>query len=172
LHTLRAPFRSLPAELTMLNDLSFNIAPHRRKIPFGDMGDLQKNWPADPKAYWLYFPDDGTFGKELSEAGEGVRLRPGQGAELILRAMEPVTRMTFTVSAAERDSVTLEVGGRTQTVELDDGQTREVVFETQPGFLYYDSFVHVIHVRSQRARSAGPLLRIALQVAKRPKPKR
>jgi len=171
-HTLRAPFLGLPAELTMLNDLSFNIAPHRRKIPFGDMGDLQKNWPADSKAYWLYFPDDGTFGKEVSEAGEGVRLRPGKRAELILRAMEPVTRMTFTALAAERDSVTLEVGGRTQTVELDAGEAREVAFDTQPGFLYYDSFVHVIHVESLRANSAGPLVRIALQVARRPKLRR
>jgi len=171
-HTLRAPFRMLPAELTMLNDLSFNIAPHRRKIPFGDMGDLQKNWPADPKAYWLYFPDDGTFGKEASAAGEGVRMRPGQRAELILRAMEPVTRMTFTVSGSEPDTVTIDVGGREQSVEIDPAQPREVRFDTDPGFLYYDSFVHVIHVESRRAATTAPLLRIALQVARRPKPAR
>jgi hypothetical protein len=136
------------------------------------MGDLQKNWPADPKAYWLYFPDDGTFGKEASAAGEGVRMRPGQRAELILRAMEPVTRMTFTVSGSEPDTVTIDVGGREQSVEIGPAQPREVRFDTDPGFLYYDSFVHVIHVESRRAATTGPLLRIALQVARRPRPAR
>lgn len=168
-HTLRAPFRALPAELTMLNDLSFNIAVHRRKIPFGDMGNLQKNWPADPKAYWLYFPDDGTLGKQSDESGEGVRLRAGERAELILRALEPVTRMTFTVSGGASGSLTIDVGGRSQVVAVDPSRENQVAFETGPGFLYYDSFVHVIHVRPEAGGEPGPLLRIALQVAKRPK---
>jgi hypothetical protein len=153
----------------MLNDLSFNIAVHRRKIPFGDMGDLQKNWPADPKAYWLYFPDDGTFGKEVSEGAEGVRVRPGERAELILRALEPVTRMTFSVSGSEAGRVVIRVGSQSRALDVDPAKPGEIAFDTEPGFLYYDSFVHVVHVESQAAGGRGPLLRIALQVQKRPR---
>lgn len=177
-HTLRAPFRLLPAELTMLNDLSFNIAPQRRKVPFGDMGDQQKNWPADPKAYWLYFPDDGTFGKEAAESNEGVRVRAGERAELILRAMEPVARMTFTVTGlAAGDSLKVAVDGDRQGVELGGAGERKLVFQPRRGFLYYDSFLHVIHVDSRlaglapageaEARARGPLIRIALEVQRR-----
>lgn len=175
-HTLRAPFRLFPAELTMLNDLSFNIAPHRRKVPFGDMGDLQKNWPADPKAYWLYFPDDGTYGKEVTDGRESVRVRPGQRAELILRALEPVTRMTFAVAGGlAGDSLVIEVGGAQETQEL--SIERQVEFRPKRGLLYYDSFLYVIHLESRLAseppaggdvRARGPLVRITLEVEKRP----
>ena len=53
----------------MLNDLSVFTEPWRKKQPYGDTeGDAHKHWPADPKAYYLYFLDDGTYGrKELRD---------------------------------------------------------------------------------------------------------
>jgi hypothetical protein len=175
-HALRAPFKVLPAELTMLNDLSANIAPQRKKIPFGDMGDLQKNWPADPKAYWLYFPDDGTYGKEIVDGRECVRARPGEPAELLLRAMEPVREMTFAVSGgAAGDRLSIRVDGAEQALELDGGGERRALFHPPRGLLYYDSFVHVIRLRSllpggaqSPARERGPLVCLTLAVEKRP----
>jgi hypothetical protein len=174
-HALRAPFKLLPAELTMLNDLSANIASHRKKIPFGDMGDLGKNWPADPKAYWLYFPDDGTYGKDVGDGRECVRARPGERAELLLRALEPVKQMSFAVSGgAAGDRLEVRVDGTAQQLELDGRAERRASFQPARGLLYYDSFVHVIRLESQlegaapaRARERGPLVCLTLEVEKR-----
>ncbi len=174
-HALRAPFKLLPAELTMLNDLSANIAPHRKKVPFGDMGDLAKNWPADKKAYWLYFPDDGTYGKETGDGRECVRARPGERAELLLRAMEPVKQLALAVSGgAAGDRLTVRVDAQVQTLELDGRAERRATFHPARGLLYYDSFVHVIRLESLLAggappasRERGPLVCLTLEVEKR-----
>src|SRR5207244_3973615 len=64
-HAMRQPFRSFPAELTMLNDLSVFTDPWRKKRPVGNTeGDAPHDQPADPWAYYLYFPDDGTLGRD------------------------------------------------------------------------------------------------------------
>ena len=47
----------------MLNDLAVFTEAWRKKQPYGDTeGDPRRHWPADPKAYYLYFMDDGTYG--------------------------------------------------------------------------------------------------------------
>ncbi len=72
-HATRGAFRYLPAELTMLNDLSVFTETWRKKRPFGFVGNPQR--PADPDAYFLYFMDDGTFGKEEWAGRAGFWLR-------------------------------------------------------------------------------------------------
>jgi hypothetical protein len=93
-HAMSAPFRALPPELTMLNDLSVFTDAWRKKVPYGDTeGDPHKHWPADPKAYFLYFLDDGTWGKESLAGTDGFWLRGAMPAEVVLRALEPVRRV-------------------------------------------------------------------------------
>jgi hypothetical protein len=90
-HAVSGPFLKLPAELTMLNDLSVFTEPWRKKRPYGDTeGDPHKGWPADPKAYFLYFFDAGTYGRETVGEEQGFRLRGAAPAEVVLRALEPV----------------------------------------------------------------------------------
>ena len=75
-HATAAVVPRLPPELTMLNDLSVFTDAWRKKVPYGDTeGDAHKHWPADPKAYFLYFMDDGTYGKETRDGAEGFWLR-------------------------------------------------------------------------------------------------
>jgi hypothetical protein len=174
-HAARGLFRTLPAELTMLNDLSFCTEPWRKKQPYGDTeGDAHKHWPADPRAYWLYFPDDGTWGKEVQDGVEGFRLRPGQRAEVILRALEPVRRLSVRVTGgAAGDRVSVHAGGAEQILTVAARESREATFEPGPGFLYYDSFVHVIrlvsHVRPvpDAGRPNASFASIRLEVDKR-----
>ena len=78
-HALQPAFRALPAELTMLNDLSVFTEPWRKKRPFGFTGDASRH--ADPDAYFLYFMDDGAWGREEWGGARGLlaargRLRP------------------------------------------------------------------------------------------------
>ena len=78
----------------MLNDLSVFTEPWRKKQPYGDTeGDAHSNWPADPKAYYLYFLDNGTKGRVSRDGVEGFAVEPGAQAEIVLRSLEPVRQV-------------------------------------------------------------------------------
>jgi hypothetical protein len=176
LHATRAPYRLFPAELTMLNDLSIFVEQWRKKRSVGDTeGDAWRHWPADPKAYYLYFPDDGTHGREGEEPEQGFWLRGGHRAEIILRALEPVRQMSFHVTAGPGgEDISVAVGGRDARLRLQPRQTRVVSLVPGPGFAYYDTFVYVLHLRSrgdrspEGDRSTGSFVRISLETDKRP----
>jgi hypothetical protein len=174
-HAMRAPFRWLPAELTMLNDLSIFTDPWRKKRPVGNTeGDPQRNERADPRAYYLYFPDDGTSGREERDGVPGFWLRGGARAEVILRALEPVQRMRIAVTGGPAgDDVAVTAGGRTKDVSVGPAESTTVEFDTGPGFAWYDTFVHVLRFRSTRggppgrSDSLGAFVHIDLEVNSR-----
>jgi hypothetical protein len=177
-HAARAPYRLLPPELTMLNDLSFCIEGWRCKRSVGDtQGDAYRNWPADPKAYWLYFPDDGTVrGHEQVDGLEGFRVRRGLATEVIVRALEPVRGMTVVVHGGlAGDVIVATLGGRSETLLVGPGQRREFAFETGPGLLYYDTFVQSVQFRSRgaslsdEAKPEGAFVHLRLDVDRRPR---
>lgn len=160
-HATRAPFRLFPAELTMLNDLSVFNETWRKKQPFGDTeGDPKRPGSADPRAYYLYFPDDGTYFKEQHDGRWGFWLRGGESAEVLLRALEPVARATFTLTGGlVGDEVTLRVGDA-QSVTLAPGETRAVTLAPGAAFPYKETSVYVLRLRSTRG-APGPAERDA-----------
>lgn len=175
-HALAAAFRALPAELEMLNDLAVFAERWRWKKPYGDTeGDAHKHWPADPKAYYLYFPDDGTYGKEVRDGVEGFQVRPGASAEIFLRALEPVTAAHVRVKGALADDVTVRLGRRKTTLQVAAGASGEATLAPPSPFVYKDSFVYVLRVRSRNpstafdesGRPAGPFVTVRLETAKR-----
>lgn len=177
-HATWATFRAFPPELTMLNDLATSTEPWRKKVPYGDTeGDAHKHWPADPKAYWLYFMDNGTFGKEAREGVEGFWLRGGAPAEVILRALEPVRRVHVRLTGGPiGDLAAVRACGTEQTAELSPDETRELVLEPGAGFPYNDTFLTVLRFRSERGqnlpgdlRPRGAFVSIALEVDRRPR---
>jgi len=157
-HALRPLFRAFPAELTMLNDLSICADPWRKKQPFGDPeGDLAQGRPADPKAFWIYFPDDGTYGKEKEGHAEGFWTRGGASAELLLRALEPVRRMQVRVDAGPAgDVVTARAGDSRGTLVLQPHQTGTIELVPGRGMLFYDSLLYVVQISSRTGGSPGP----------------
>jgi len=158
-HAAVQPFMTLPPELTMLNDLAVFTELWRKKRSYGDTeGDAHRNWPADPKAYYLYFADNGTYGREAEGGVEGFWLRGGQPAEVILRALEPVKRVTLrVVGGPAGDDVSLGIGLDRQRFQLAPGQVGEASFTPGRGFPYYDTFVHVVRMRSRRGGSSPPV---------------
>jgi hypothetical protein len=151
----------------------------RKKQPYGDTeGDAHKHWPADPKAYYLYFTDAGAYGRETWNGKEGFWTRGGEPGEVVLRALEPVRQMTVLVTGGPAgDDVTVRVAGREERVTVGAGETRELRFQPPPGFPYYDTFLHVIRLRSGRSGAEGPprsralgaFVTIALDVDRRPR---
>jgi hypothetical protein len=150
-HATRAAFKALPAELTMLNDLSVFTEPWRKKRPFGFVGNAERH--ADPDAYFLYFMDDGTYGKEEWAGRPGFWLRSGASAEVVVRAFDlaRVERVVLRVAGGPLgDTVTARIGWRSRKVAVGPGQVAEVELPAGRGVRYYDTYLHLLHLRSRR----------------------
>jgi hypothetical protein len=150
-HATRGAFGLLPAELTMLNDLSVFTETWRKKRPFGFVGDPQR--PADPDAYFLYFLDDGTFGKEEWAGRTGFWLRGGASAEVVLRAFDlaPVDKVVLRLAGGPLgDTVTARLGWSTRRASVGPGQVAELELPAGRGVRYYDTYLHVLRLGSRR----------------------
>jgi hypothetical protein len=177
-HATRRPYLWLPAELTMLNDLSVFAEPWRKKVPIGDpWGRPGKPETGDPSAYFLYFPDNGTFGREEREGQLGFWVQGGRSAEIFLRAIEPVRRMTLLATGGPAgDDLSVRLGSRGAAFSLPPNETHNVVFEPALGFPYKDTFVYVLRLTSTRGaadpahpdRVLGSFVSISLEVDRRP----
>jgi hypothetical protein len=170
-HATRGPFKLLPAELTMLNDLSVFTETWRKKRPFGFVGNLQRH--ADPDAYNLYFMDDGTYGKERYGGRTGFWMRSGARAEVVLRAFDlaPVRRVVLRFTGGPLgDIVSVRRGWSSERLSVGPGQSQEVALSVGRGLRYYDTFLHVLHLRSRRGapladgRSVGAFVEIRLEM--------
>jgi hypothetical protein len=167
-HATAGFYRFLPPELTMLNDLSVFTEPWRKKRPFGFTGDPHGGRPADADAYFLYFMDDGTHGKESLGDREGFRLRGGARAEIVLRAFDilAVKRVLLRMEAASSgDEIEARLGSSTAVASLAPGQAAEISLEAGEGFRYYDTYLYVLELRSRRADSSeGTFVELKLRV--------
>jgi len=168
-HATSSAFKVLPAELTMLNDLSVFTEPWRKKRPFGFVGNPQRH--ADPDAYFLYFTDGGTFGKEEWAGRAGFWMRSGASAEVVVRAFDlaPVERLVLRVAGGPLgDTVTARLGWRSGRVTVGPGQVAEIELPAGRGLRYYDTYLHVLHLDSRRGapladgRSVGAFVDVRL----------
>jgi hypothetical protein len=172
-HTMRGAFRLLPVELTMLNDLAVFTEPWRKKRPFGFVGDPRGGRGADPDAFFLYFLDDGTFGKEESAGEAGFWLRAGERAEIVVRAFDlaPVRRIAIRLRGGPLgDVVTVRRGFSSTRVTLGPGQVQDVGLPVERGLRYYDTYLHVLRLRSRRGapladgRAVGAFVSLRLEM--------
>ncbi|HXB56099.1 MAG TPA: hypothetical protein VN461_15060 [Vicinamibacteria bacterium] len=154
-HATYETFRIFPIELTELNDLAIFTETWRKKLRFGDTeGSRVEHRASDPNAYYLYLPDNGTWGKETAFEGEGVWLRGGASAEVILRALEPVRRMMVRIKGGPGgDEVSLKVEGAALTTRVGPGENHELELAPARGFPYYGTVLYDLHFRS---RASGP----------------
>lgn len=172
-HALRPVFRALPAELTMLGDLSVFTDVWRKRRPYNlPGGDPARRAPGDPAPYYLWFLDDGTFGQETSFGEEGFWLRGGETAEVVLQTFAPPRRIRVAVTTGPAgDILTVRLGRDRQRVVLQPLKTREVVFEPSGEPLgYYGTQLYRLQLGSrygggagQDRRALGSFVRIVLE---------
>lgn len=172
-HATRAVFRVLPAELTMLGDLSVFTDVWRKRRPYNAPGgDPSRRPPGSPPAYFLWFLDDGTFGQESSFAEEGFWLRGGAEAEVILQALAPPKAVRLVVTAGPAgDIVTVRLGAARQRLVLQPLRTRELVLKDPHEALgYYGTSLYRLRLGSRYGgpterddRKLGSFVRIVLE---------
>jgi len=151
-HTTRAAFRILPAELTMLGDLSVFTDVWRKHRPYNAPGGDPARRPAGaPPSYFLWFPDDATFGQETSFDAEGFWLRGGEGGEVVLQALAPPSRMRVVVTAGPAgDIVTVRLGRDRQRLVLPPLKRQGIVLEApHPTLAYYGTSLYRLHLDSR-----------------------
>jgi hypothetical protein len=156
-HTLRPALRALPAELTMLGDLSVFTDVWRKRRPFHvPGGDPGRRGPGDPSGYFLWFLDDGTFGQESSFGQEGFWLRGGERAEVVLQALAPPRRVRVVVTTGPAgDIVSVRLGRERQRVVLPPLKTVEVSLTPSNGLGYYGTELHLLRFSSRFGSGAG-----------------
>ena len=94
-----------------------NTDPEHARIWFGD------TVAGDP-GFLVYFLDDNAYGRELDKS---FWTRGRSRAEFIIKTDRPMRRAIFTLTAGPvADDVRVEIGGHTQDVHLDPGQSKDV----------------------------------------------
>jgi hypothetical protein len=155
-HAARAAFRVLPAELTMLGDLSVFVDVWRKRRPYNAPGgDPERRPPGAPPSYFLWFLDDSTFGQESSFGAEGFWLRGGESGEVVLQTLAPPARVRLAVTAGPAgDIVTAWIGRDRRRLVLSPLETREAAFEDPRAALgYYGTSLYLLRLGS---RYGGP----------------
>jgi hypothetical protein len=172
-HATRAAFRVLPAELTMLGDLSVFTDVWRKRRPYNAPGGDPARRPVGaPPPYFLWFLDDGTFGQESSFGEEGFWLRGGADAEVVLQALATVRTIRLVVTAGPAgDIVTARLGRDRQRLVMGPLETRRLAFA--PGARpvgYYGSELYDLRFGSRFGspterdpRRLGSFVRIVLE---------
>ena len=115
-HVKSGPYRWLPAELTLLNDLPMNVTPHKVKVPLGGVPPVL-----------AYFLDDNAYRPEQ----DAFWVRGRSRAEFMLRA--PVVTEVTQAGDLQRSlrirqlEVRLETGDEPNRVTVDAGAGVHVV---------------------------------------------
>lgn len=136
-HTKHGLYRSLPIELSMVNDLPINLSPSRVRQPLGGNPPIA-----------AYFLDDNAYARE----NDAFWVRGGSRADLILRA--PIVSQpkpgggeivqSLQVPRLEVDletgpvpnRVTIRTGAETRVVDLPASNRQKVVVEMPRGLPY------------------------------------
>jgi hypothetical protein len=155
-HATWRTFRVFPAELTMLGDLSVFTDVWRKRRPYNHPENSSR--PAgDPAPYYLWFPDDGTYGQESSFGEEGFWLRGGKDAEVIVQALAEPARMRFRVTAGPAgDILTVRLGALRERQVLKPLQTAEFTLEAGSGLGYWRTRVYRLRFESRYGGDSAP----------------
>jgi hypothetical protein len=163
----------LPAEITMLGDLSVFTDVWRKHRPYNAPGgDPGRRAPGAPPSYFLWFLDDATFGQESSFGKEGFWLRGGAVGDVVLQALVPPARIRVAVTAGPGgDIVTVRLGRDRRRLVLPPLRTQEVAFDgPRPALGYYGTALYPFRLASryggsttQDPRTLGSFVYIELQ---------
>jgi hypothetical protein len=136
-HVKSGPYRWLPAELTLLNDLPMNVTPHKVKVPLGGVPAVT--------AYFLddnaYRPEQDAFwvrGRSRAEfmlrAPSVIEVTEGGDLPRSLRIRQVEVQLE---TGAEANRVTVDAGTGAQVVEIPAHDRRSIVVAMPRGVPYH-----------------------------------
>jgi len=128
--------RFLPIELTMVNDLPIMLDRLRARLPYGNDPGLS-----------LYLLDENVYDPEPA----GVWFSGGRRGDVIVRTTEPIVSMRVTVTSPIPNRVWVSFDGRSRTIDLEPGQSIDMVVDTRGRGVYADNgFGYVLSVKADK----------------------
>ena len=125
--------RTLPVELTMVNDLPINLDQKRSRVAYGDPTML------------LYYLDRNAYRPEAP----GIWIAGERRADIIVRTGPPLVEATLRLRSRVANTVEVSLGGATRRVDLAPGVPREVVLRPA-GTYSRRTWAYLLSVRSER----------------------
>ncbi|MFB3853693.1 MAG: hypothetical protein ACE148_07700 [Vicinamibacterales bacterium] len=134
-HAADGPFRLLPVELTLINNLPVTTNENRVRVPFGKEHPFQ-----------VYFLDSNAFQPE-----EGSFWVRGEStAECLVRSAPGLHRLTLTLLNGDLPNrVTVKAGGHTRSIEMEPRGVTYLSVPLDDGFPYQGTRVWTLSVTSR-----------------------
>jgi hypothetical protein len=127
MHTKGFPLRMFPAELTLLNNLPFNIIPSARRVQLHPDENI-----------FVYFLDDNTHGREPGTWGFWTTMK--RDTEFVIRTPAPARSITLEIgSGPVENRVVARLEGELHTADLGRNERVSLRFEPGRGFPYGDT---------------------------------
>ncbi len=127
MHTKAFPFRMLPVELTLLNNLPFNTSPDHRRIQLHPDENI-----------FVYFLDDNTHGREPDTWGFWTVM--GRDTEFVIRTPAPASSITLEIRNGPVDNrVVARLKGEKHAVDMGRNEEISLSFTPGNGFPYGDT---------------------------------
>ncbi len=142
-HTKKFPFKLLPVELTLINNLPTNTNPNAFRQEVGKK----------PNIGWLHFLDD-NFHPRLEP--EGFWTRGNHAAEIILKTYYPVKELIFHLlnNPRFRNEITVEVENQKKKIILGRNQRGSLSFLPGKGFKM--RAVHLYRIKIKASKGSIP----------------
>lgn len=147
-HATSGPYKWLPVELSLINDLPTNSDPKKFRQRFED-------------GYLGYFLDNNTWGKERYR-GVGFWVKGGTELEMVARTRLPVETLTVRViNIGTPNRITVCVPGECRTDDYEPGEKKILELDAGRGFPYENfgarSYCYLVRIEPERGEI--PMLR-------------
>jgi hypothetical protein len=131
------PFRWLPVELTLVNQLPIDLLPGvRAHVTFGH----------DPVVLFGYM-DQNTYFAE----GDGLWIAGHATTDIIIRTEQPMVKLTLTITGKYvPNDVTATLDGRTERASIEPGKSATLTFTPRPGVWAHASYGVVLRLTTTR----------------------
>ncbi len=124
-HATSGPYKWLPAELSLINNLPTNSDPRKFRQRFED-------------GYYGYFLDNNTWGRQRHR-GVGFWVKGGTRAEMVVRTRIPLTKLTVRVNnVSVENQIEICVPGECTNDTYRPGEKKILELSAGRGFPYED----------------------------------
>ncbi len=145
-HAKKLPFKLLPVELTLINNLPTNTNPSARRQT------------VEMPYTWLYFLDDNFIPRTTSDLEKnGFFTRGSHKAEMILKTYYPIKEIAFHIrnNLRMKNEVTVRFAGETKKTSFGKLQWTTLTFTPKKVF-QMNQWIHLYKLSVQASKGAVP----------------